>query len=172
MLTPSNTSQTFQLNTPSAGVGEFKPLRAWKGLTQTKSIISNFTFERAEQCRVLAYSWVLLLPERKRRLTLEGNGAPATLGHVLREPGPQRRSPPGLCASQSRGVRPATRRPLPASRDGQARASRHASRSPRRSSASPPCARRSRLPVPPGGQQGLAQVLTQLPQRGLRFWHL
>lgn len=43
----------------------------------------------------------------------------------------------------------------------------------RRASRSPETPRRrGRVPVPAGRQQGLAQVRTQLPQRGLLFWHL
>lgn len=44
-------------------------------------------FKRAREVCAPARPWFLLHQKRKRGLTLQGNGAPGTPGHVLREPG-------------------------------------------------------------------------------------
>lgn len=115
--------------------------------------------------------WFPLLRKRKPRLTLQGKGAPGTLGHVLLEPGagelqPQRPRP--VCARHSpRDAQPATPRYRPASRD------RRGGRAPPRTAPGPAArSRRGRLPETPSGQQGLTQVRAQLAQRRLRVWHL
>lgn len=151
----------------------FKSLRPWRGLPQTKPIISDLnilTDGTTLRANLFLGSFAV-----KTEATAHPGGE-RSLSHA--GPCPPRA---GTAASahrrasarhRTRGARTAPRRSPPASRDVWARAPG----TPPRARGAPrplrPAPRRGRSPVPPGGQQGLAQVGTQLPQRRLRVRHL
>lgn len=153
----------------------FKPLRAGRDVTQAKPIISDLNI--LTDGTTLRASLVLGSFTVKTESTAHPGGERSP-----RHAGP---CPPraGTAASAHRrasarhspgGARTAPRRAAPRpphvtsgpAPPGTPPRARGAPRPPRRAP------RRGRSPVPPGGQQGLAQVGTQLPQRRLRVRHL